>query len=372
VDADLVTAIRYVNVAVFGGVTLAALRLHRSLRTGRSRWLVATFATVAVVTLTSVLLPSDPTMRSGLQHFVGDVVIAILLLFPYCLYRFTSAFDAGSRWVLHIIHATIALLVLSTFVLPPQAPAPAPTTPEYSAFVAAVLTYWTVLSLWVVVRLWRGGRGQPSVARRRMRLLAAATLLFNIGLLIAGARNEPGSALALTTTALVWVSAGVFYLGFAPPNALRHAWRQDDERRLRHAEADLMSATTPEEVAETILPRVADLLGGHGAALIDPEGAPLAVHGFSPEQVSDVAAEQRTEHGETIERDRLVLHLRSGGSLVVQASAYAPFFGDEELDLLRSLATFVDLALSRIGLYEQERRTARELQRTNDELVALV
>jgi signal transduction histidine kinase len=372
VDADLVTVIRYVNVVVFGGVSLAALRLHRSLRSPRSRWLFATFATVAVVTFVSLLLPSDPTVRSGLDDFVGDVLIAILLLFPYCLYRFTAAFDAGPRWVLHTLHATIALLVLAAFVLPPQAPAPAPTTPAYSAFVAAVLAYWTVLSLWVVVRMWRGGRGQPSVARRRMRLLAAATLLFNIGLLIAAGRNEPGSALALTTTALVWISAGVFYLGFAPPSPLRHAWRQDDERRLRQAEADLMSATTPEEVAETILPRVADLLGGHGAALIDPEGVPLAVQGFTSEQVSDISAGQHTEHDETIERDRLVLHLRSGGSLVVQASAYAPFFGDEELDLLRSLATFVDLALSRIGLYEQERRTAKELRRTNDELVALV
>jgi len=58
--------------------------------------------------------------------------------------------------------------------------------------------------------------------------------------------------------------------------------------------------------------------------------------------------------------------------MVLQASVYAPFFGDEEIELLRSLGTFVDLALSRIELFAQEQQMRKELERTNDELTALV
>ena len=367
-DADLLTVIRYVNVAVYGGVALAALRLHRSLRSERSRWLVATFATVALVTLVSLFLPQDVAQRTAVHNVVGDLLIVVLLLFPYCLYRFAAGFAPGAPWVLHAIHACIAALAVGAFLLPSPPPPPAPASTKWNIYVLCVLSFWTVVSLWITIRLWRGGSGQPSVARRRMRLLAVATLMLNVALLVAGARNEPGSALALVTPVLAWLSAALFYLGFAPPTPMRQVWRQDDERTLRRAEAQLMSATTPAEVADTILPGVAELLGGHGAALIDPQGVPLATRGFTQRELEGLDVGD----GDTITRDRLVLAMRSGGALVVQASPYAPFFGDEELDLLRSLATFVDLALSRIGLYEQERRTAKELKRTNDELVALV
>ena len=367
-DADLLTVVRFVNVAVYGGVALAAFRLHRKLSTERSRWLFATFATVAGVVLVSLFIPRESADRSAIHHVVSDLQVIALLLFPYCLYRFAASFGPSAAWLRHAVHGGLLLGVVATLLLPPRATDES-LTPQGLAYIVGVLAMWTALSAWIAGRLWRGGRGQPSVARRRMRLLAFATLLFNGALLIAGASTGQGStATTLVTSMIAWASAAVFYVGFAPPNAVRHAWRQDDERELRRAEAQLMSATTPEEVAQTILPHVSELLGGHGAALIDREGVPLATRGFAPHELVDV---QATE-GETIERDRLVLSLRSGGALVVQASQYAPFFGYEELELLRALATFVDLALSRIDLYEQERRTAKELKRTNDELVALV
>lgn len=128
-----------------------------------------------------------------------------------------------------------------------------------------------------------------------------------------------------------------------------------------------MTATTPEEVADTIVPHVADLMGGHGAALLDKRGAPLASQGFSGAELDQLRS---AAPGQT-SRHRFVLPLQSG-RLVLQASVYAPFFGEEELELLRSLGTFVDLALGRIELFEQELATRKELERTNDELTALV
>lgn len=364
---DATTIIRYIGVVVYGGVFFAAWRLHSRARSVGSRWLVATFGVLFVVVLSSVTLPESGPDAPLWRRVVADVAIAVLLLFPYFLFRFAAAFTSPPRVMEWISAGWFALLAMWTFVSPPLPGAGEDLNAGQLAYLLAILSYWAVVSLWVVAVLWRGGRGQARVARGRMRLLAAGTLLMTFTILLAGVRFPQGSALALVVQVLGWSSAAVFLVGFWPPGGLRHAWRQADERRLRRAEADLMVATTAHEVAQTIVPHAATMLGGHGAALVDSDGGVLAAQGFTPGQVSQFAAAQV----ETITEDRLVLPLRTG-CLVVEASAYAPFFGTEELELLRSLGTFIDLALSRIHLHEQDAVTRKELERTNEELVALV
>ncbi|HVM19079.1 MAG TPA: ATP-binding protein [Egibacteraceae bacterium] len=366
-DADLQTVLRVINVVVYGGVTFAAWRLHRRLRTTHSAWLVLTFLTVAVVVAASLLLPPASPDESPALQLVRDVNLIVLLCFPFALYRFTAAFGRPPGWIEWFARAGLLAVAIVTLMMPALPVAGQPRSDAVNAYVISVLAYWTVLSLWVAHRLWRGGSGQPAVARRRMQMLASAAVVMNVALLLAGANNAPGSPLALITNVLVWLSAGLFLLGFAPPSGLRHAWRQDDERRLRQAEASLMSATTAEQVADLIVPHVATLLGGHGAALLDRQARPLAAQGFAERDLVDI----RTAPEETITRSRLVLPLDAGW-LVVQASPFAPFFSQDELDLLRSLGTFIDLALTRIELFDAEHETRQELQRTNEELKALV
>lgn len=364
---DLLEILSYVSIVVYGGVAFAAWRMHARVRTEQSKWLLATFVTLAAVVALGRVLPEVRADSSAVEKFLGDVLIIILLLFPYLLFRFANGFRRPSRWVEFAVGGAIAVLALWTFLLPVLPQDRDGFTPGMSAYLAGILVYWTVLSVWVAWELWRGGRGQPGVARRRMQLLSVGTIVMNVALLLAGTVNNAGEALQVTTTLLGWTSAGLFLLGFAPPGGLRHAWRQDDERELRRAEARLMTATTAEEVADTIVPHVSGLLGGHGAALLDTDGAPLASQGFTADQLREMGRDTEA----SIDRDRLVLPLRSG-TLLVQASVYAPFFGQEELELLRSLGTFVDLALARIELFEQELQTRKELERTNEELTALV
>ena len=364
---DLLEILSYVGIAVYGGVAFAAWRLHSRVRSEQSRWLLATFLTLAGVVVIGAILPEDTADASTAVHVITDLLIAVLLLFPYCLYRFASGFRRAPRWLDFSTAAALAAMVVWTFLLPPLPQERSDFTAGMSAYLVAFLAYWTILSLWVAWELWRGGKGQPGVARRRMQLLAIGTLVLNVTLLISGAAGDAGDGMRIFTTLFGWVSAGLFLLGFAPPGGLRHAWRQNDERELRRAEARLMTATTSEEVADTIVPHVSGLLGGHGAALLDTNGAPLASQGFTAEQLRELTHET----GQSINRDRLVLPLQSG-TLLVQASPYAPFFGQEELELLRSLGTFVDLALARIALFDQELQTRKELERTNDELTALV
>ena len=365
--ADPLEILRFIGIAIYGAVAVAAWRLHARVGTERSRWLMLTFATLASVVLLGVVLP-DQTPDSPLAlHIARDLLIVVLLFFPYCLYRFASGFASAPRAMEILVHAGLAALVIATFVLPPLPSERADYTAAVQLYVFAILAYWTLLSVWVAWRLWRGGRGQPGVAKRRMQLLSSGALVMNVALLVSGLGGADVSVLRVLTTLMGWSAAGLFLLGFAPPGGLRHAWRQGDERRLRRAEASLMTASTPEEVADTIVPHVSELLGGHGAALLDRDGQPLAAQGFSAEDLRGLTS----AGAESMDRDRLVLPLASG-CLVLQASVYAPFFGAEELELLRSLGTFVDLALSRIELTQQERVTRKELERTNEELTALV
>jgi signal transduction histidine kinase len=361
----------YINAVVFSGVAFSAWRTHRRTRTESSFWLLVTFLTLAAIVVVSLFLPPAEERTSATLRFVSDVIVIVLMTFPYTLFRFATGFHRAPKWLHAAFLGGLISFAIFTLATPPLPEGDAP-RPAWALFYLLVFAiYWTSASGWVAVTLWRGGRGQPGVARRRMQLLAAGTVLLNVALLVSAAISAAGQSspapVRIATTVLVWFSAGAFLLGFAPPSGLRHAWRQNDERRLRRAEANLMTATRPEEVANIIVPHIAELLGGHGAALLDRGGEALAAQGFTPEELVDLP--DRSE--ETIERGRAILPLRSG-SVVVQASPYAPFFGADELDLLRSLGTFVDLALSRIELYTKEQQSQIELQRTNEELAALV
>ena len=356
----------YVSAAAYGGVALAAWRLHARLRSEGSRWALTTFAILFGVSASGLVLPESRLDASLPLMVLRDVLVSALVFFPYALYRFARGFRPAPAAADGAALAGAVALTATIFALPPLPENGQPLAPAATAFLGSFLVYWTVLSLWVTATLWRGGKGQPGVSRRRMRLLALGTLAMNLALLLAGAR--PSSEIAAVVTQLIAVgAAGMFLLGFAPPAALRHIWRQEDDRELRLAKANLMSATTREDVAATIVGRVAQLLGGHGAALVADDGTVLAATGLRDEDLAGIS-EQATER---IERHRLVLPLRTA-VLVVQSGPYAPFFGEEEVELLRSHGTFVDLALGRIASQGREHRTRKELERTNEELTALV
>jgi GAF domain-containing protein len=51
--------------------------------------------------------------------------------------------------------------------------------------------------------------------------------------------------------------------------------------------------------------------------------------------------------------------------VLVWTSPYAPFFGEDEVRLLSTLAAFVGIALDRVRLFEQERDSRIALQHAN-------
>jgi len=66
-------------------------------------------------------------------------------------------------------------------------------------------------------------------------------------------------------------------------------------------------------------------------------------------------------------RDAEIVDLEvPGGSLVVWTSPYAPFFGDEELALLRTLGALTGLALVHVNLFQAEHEARLALERANE------
>lgn len=154
--------------------------------------------------------------------------------------------------------------------------------------------------------------------------------------------------------------APIFLFGFTPPQSVVAAWRRPELDELRAAEEVLLQALSPHEVGERLLPHVRRIIGGDAAALYGDDGDVLGVDGMSHDEAAalDIAGDERA--GQLI-----ALPVRAG-RLVVRVSPYAPYFARSETELLRRLATFTDLALSRAELSERERRTAIELQAANE------
>ncbi|MCW2956014.1 MAG: Sensory box histidine kinase/response regulator [Thermoleophilia bacterium] len=331
-------ALRYANVSLFCLLAVVAAHRWHSLRQQAALWVTSTFVVLALVSLIGLVLPENSD-SAGVEQ-LGKLNIALLGLFPFCLYRFGLAFSTPSR-VIKLIGAGFTVAITTWTLALPYVPETGEARPMwFEVWLWAFLAHWTVLSTIVAVRLWREGHDQPGAVRNRMRMMALAAATLAVALIIAGSANSPAMGIV---TQLVGMASGVlFLLGYAPPRALRMAWRHKEQEAVNEATQKLMSATSASELELDLLPRVVALIGGRGAAIVDSFGEPLALHGVSRDEVEGaLASSGGTDTDATI---RLEFPY---GSLVVWTTAYTPLFGDEELSMLRSLGVFMGLALER-------------------------
>ena len=351
-----VDVVGIVTVVVFAAVAVVCvLQWRRDRQATTAFWAALAFVTFAWVVAAARLVPEEP--GNFALKLVERVDLAILLLFPYFLYRFASAFGPGPRPLARFVDTLSVLLVTATFALP-SVPGEGESWPWwFTLYAIAFVVHWSVLLLIVAIRLWRAGRGEASVARRRMQMLALASTMLTLALVLALAQADEDSVLALVVGLLAAASGLLFLVGFAPPPVLRAIWRRPEQRRLQLATGELMAANTVEDVAERVLPPMASMVGARGAALVSSDGALIAEYGTIDAAASDV---QRLDF--------------PFGCLVVATSTFAPFFGDEERKLLTALGAFTSLALDRARLFSQEQEARLMLERADQlksEFVAL-
>jgi signal transduction histidine kinase len=353
---DVLHVVQAVVFGVLGVSTLVAWYRRR----GEARAVVAlTFGTLALVTILGLFLPEE-VEPGTLADVAVRVTIGLIALFPYLLFRFAGTFHPRRR-AIDRAAAVITLGLILTIPFLGRLPGPGDAmSPPFAAWATVLVLHWVVLSIVVSIELWRAGKGQPTVSRRRMRLLSIASIGMAFTLVLAataGSGADPDLS-SVATQVLAIAIAPFFLFGFTPPQSVVAAWRRPELDDLRAAEEVLLQALSPHEVGERLLPHVRRIIGAEAAALYDGEGGLLGVDGVAPEEASDLDA--GADGGQVI-----TLPVRAG-RLVVRVSPYAPYFARSETEVLSRLATFTDLALSRAELSERERQTAIELQAANE------
>jgi diguanylate cyclase (GGDEF)-like protein/PAS domain S-box-containing protein len=354
----VVQGARVGELAIFGALTVAALVQWRRRPGPAAAWLVALLGIITADIALARVTNADPLGHPSALD--GRLVIALILLIPYALFRFTAAFDrppgpGGSRR--NLVAAAATALVVGLSILVPHFPGmPNRHTMWFRGFLAVVVVVWTALSIWSARRLWTGGRGQPAVVLRRMQVLALVSVLLNLALFAAAraAYATPHLQLAIPIFGLV---AGVlFYLAYAPPAAVRAAWRRSELEAFHRAEAALMTAATTEEVTDVILPHAVALVGGESALITDADGRVVAAHRMADIEASDLAealGRLRPPAGEVARLGVVVVPVHDGW-LAVHDSPYTPVFGTDELALLGALGHLAELALERVRLADRE------------------
>jgi PAS domain S-box-containing protein len=162
--------------------------------------------------------------------------------------------------------------------------------------------------------------------------------LLNLALVIAVAGSmQEESLVDVITQIAVLGSALTFFIAFLPPAPLRLAWRREEEKAFQEGMREVAAAETPSEVASSLLPHIAQIVGAREARLLDNEGAVTAIF---------VGPAERPAEG----IEEVLDFPLSSGRLSLKASRFAPFFGEEEVRLAKFLTGLMDLALERSRL----------------------
>ncbi|MGH2755434.1 MAG: hypothetical protein ACRDLB_13525 [Actinomycetota bacterium] len=361
------TILDYLMTGSLALLAFVTLRQWIDRRDETTFWVMVTFTSLGAIAVFGLFFPEEG--EGVLYNILSHVLIVVVLLFPYLLYRVAASF-AGPSKVLDRVVALSALFVIGWAVIEPEFPEAGEERPtRYAFFILAALVYWVALSTIVAVRFWRAGASQKSVASARMKMLAVASMTLSLAIVISGSTGSEESTVTENITSLiVLLSIGAFFLAFAPPEWLRSLWRRQPQEGLRRAVTDMMVADTVEEVTDKLLPHAAAVVGGQGIAFIDDAGRILGSYGMT--DVSDHLTEDVLKGDE--EQRQIAPHLLllrfKYGSLLVHTNPYTPFFGQDEIELLGSLGAVGNLAIERVRAAEMKVQLAESQLRRKQAL----
>ena len=260
------------NISLWEFVLLAALTFGQWLR-HRIRgagWAALAFGIIGGISVVAKVDPSIVTNETAVK-----VLIAVLMLVPYCLFQFAGASAARGRWCSTPRRPLTIAVIAFTFTLQYVPEPGAPPPPDFVAYRLTFCAQWAFLFSYVVIRLFLAGTDQPRIAKYRMRLLALATAGLELQVVVA-ALGISGTSVQFADE-LVTVIMGVLFLGaLVLPGFVRSFLGRHEDAAFRRGMTELVTAGGPKQVAEGLLPHVCALVGASRAALLEPDGTPLA------------------------------------------------------------------------------------------------
>ena len=366
------------NVSLWEFVLLAAITFGQWLR-HRIRgagWAALAFGIIGGISVVAKVDPSIVTNETTVK-----VLIAVLMLVPYCLFQFAASFLHPRAAVQYAVAALTVAVIAFTFALQYV---PEPGEPPPADFVAYRLTFsaqWAFLFSYVVIRLFLAGRDQPRIAKYRMRLLALATAGLELQVVVA-ALGISGTSVQFADE-LVTVIMGVLFLGaLVLPGFVRSFLGRHEDAAFRRGMTELVTAGGRKQVAEGLLPHVCALVGavpGRSARARRHAAGPVPAGrgrrrgqrrgGTGGTEGSDASPWWDVGPGDPEVPYRIRLQPQYGETheLVVTISPFMPYFGGDELTKLHQLADMVGLALERSEMAEQ-----MAYQASHDALTGLV
>jgi signal transduction histidine kinase len=338
-------------------LALVAIRVWLHQRSEASAWLATSFGLLGGVVTFGRLIPSHP--HGFWESLSIRVLILVIAVFPYLLYRFMLTFSPRRPRVYAVATASTLMICVWTLALPHFPSAGDKESRGFLVFIVAFLIQWCSLSLLVAWSLWRAARGEPTVARQRMRTLSVAAACLAFALLVSGASGNSDTIhpLQLAVEIFVLVTVPFFLVGMAPPTFLLAHWRLRDQVALREGTIALVQATTPDEICANLLPRLTQFIGGHGAAIFAADGSVIGSYAVGGPALAHLMrrmnAHSATE-GLVHDGEALWMPLSSGW-LVLITTTFTPFFGQDEAKTLMSIGVLTDMALSRAALLVRDK-----------------
>ncbi len=338
------------NVSLAEFVLLAALTALQWIRhrIPGAGWVALSFTILGGLALAVKIDPTLDTHRN-----VAKALVALLLLAPYCLFRFAATFRQPSRTVRSVAAGVTVAVIAYTFALHSLPVNGAPAPPHFIAYRVAFAFAWGLLSGYVVVRLSVAGRGEPPIAATRMHLLAVAVagLLAQV---VVVALGLTGPTVTLATRALAVAIGILFLVALVFPSFVRVSLSRKEDEAFRQAVSELVSAGDSRDVAEHLLPHVCALVSASEAALLAGDGSVVARYPiWVDEEGTDLWRWGPTSDDAPDRRITVRTHSGVTHSLAVKISPYTPYFGSEELHQLEQLASMVGLAIERCEMAEQ-------------------
>jgi diguanylate cyclase (GGDEF)-like protein len=337
------------NVSLVEFVLLAALTAlqwvrHRIRGAG---WVALSFAILGALSLTVKIDPGLVT-----NQYAAKSLIALLLVMPYCLFRFAATFRTPGRAVRTFAVVVTAAIVTFTFTLQ-YLPGPGfPPPPNFLAYRILFLVAFGFLFGYVVISLFLAGRGEPPIAASRIHLLAIAVAGLEVQVVVV-ALGLQGPKVDLLTQALTVAMGVLFLVALVLPSFVRVFLSRKEDVAFRRAVGELVSAGDSREVGEHLLPHVCALVGASRAALLASDGTVVARYPvWTDEDGSDA---WDVDHASRDRQRRITVQTHSGAThaLAVRISPSMPYFGSEELRKLDQLASMVGLAIERCEMAEQ-------------------